>query len=210
MTVRIPGPIPITIHVSFWLVCALIGFLSSHTLIGTAVWIFIILLSVLFHELGHALTALFFKQQPQIELVALGGLTYHNGQKLSVWKQFLIVFNGPLFGFLLFAIATALLSVPSITQTAAGAVLVLIQVVNLFWTIINLLPVLPLDGGQLLRILLEHLWGLKGFKYALIIGIAFGAAASLIAFFLQQFFIVSIRFTEIACSAHSIIVLKCK
>ncbi len=38
------------------------------------------------------------------------------------------------------------------------------QVANLFWTIVNLLPVLPLDGGQLLRIVLEAAFGVKDLR----------------------------------------------
>ena len=36
-----------------------------------------------------------------------------------------------------------------------GSIISLVRVVNLFWTVINLLPVLPLDGGQLLRIVMK-------------------------------------------------------
>src|SRR5689334_3649770 len=104
--IRIPGRIPITIHGTFWILAALIGFLSSYSFFGTFIWVGIILISVLFHEFGHALTALAFKQNPRIELIAFGGVTYHDASKLSFWKQFLITFNGPLFGFLLFVIAS--------------------------------------------------------------------------------------------------------
>ena len=36
--------------------------------------------------------------------------------------------------------------------------------VNLVWTLLNLLPVQPLDGGRLLSIVLEGMFGLKGIK----------------------------------------------
>ena len=64
--IRIPGRIPITIHGAFWILAALIGFLNSHSIVGTLIWMAIILISVLFHELGHALTALAFKQNMHI------------------------------------------------------------------------------------------------------------------------------------------------
>ncbi|MCX6990809.1 MAG: M50 family metallopeptidase [Chlamydiae bacterium] len=165
--IRIPGRIPILIYPTFWLVAALIGFLYSGNVIGTAIWIGIIFVSVLFHELGHAITAFAFGLKPHIELVAMGGITFHEGDKLPFWKRFFIVLDGPLFGFLLFLIATVLLQVPSIATSTMGSVLTLVQVVNLFWTIVNLIPVIPLDGGQLLRVVLEAIFGLKGFRYAL-------------------------------------------
>jgi Zn-dependent protease len=34
------------------------------------------------------------------------------------------------------------------------------------WTVVNLIPVLPLDGGQLLRLTLEKFFGYKGLRYA--------------------------------------------
>lgn len=191
------GKIPLTIHPTFWLFAALIGYLISGSFIGTLIWIGIIFISVLFHEYGHALTAAFFGQSPRIELVALGGLTYHNGQSLAFWKQFFIVFNGPLFGFLLFIAASFLLQIPSLAQGAMGSVLTTFRAVNLFWTVVNLLPVIPLDGGQLIRIVLEAIFGARGFKYALIASMVIATLVSLF-FFLQQSLIVGALFFLLA------------
>ncbi|VHO02123.1 site-2 protease family protein [Candidatus Rhabdochlamydia sp. T3358] len=190
----IPGRIPIIIHPAFWIFAALIGYVNSLSLIGTLVWIAVIFISVLFHEFGHAITAFMFNQKPRIELVALGGLTYHEGKKLKFGKQFLIVFNGPFFGFILFGIATFLLQYPALQQGNLGLILRLLQGVNLFWTICNLLPVFPLDGGQLLRIILEAIWGVKGIKYSLITSIVIALVCSLLFFLMQGFFIGSLLF----------------
>lgn len=194
MMIRIPGRIPITIYGTFWLFSALIGFVNSNSFLGTLIWTVIIFVSVLFHEFGHALTALIFGQHPHIELVALGGLTYHDGERLPFWKQFFIVLNGPLFGFLLFGITTFLLSIPSLAKGSFESVLLLTKSVNLFWTIVNLLPVMPLDGGQLLRVVFEKILGLKGFKYSLFVGIFISIAICLISFLYQQFFIGALFF----------------
>lgn len=194
MRVQYNGRIPVTIHPTFWLFAALIGYLNSQSLIGTLVWVGIIFVSVLFHEYGHALTALLFGQKPRIELVALGGLTYHDGQKLSFWRQFFIVLDGPLFGLLLAVFATILLQIPSLAQGMIGSILQLTRVVNLFWTVVNLLPVMPLDGGQLLRIVLEKIFGLKGFKYAIITSVVVAVAISIFFFITQAFLIGSLFF----------------
>lgn len=190
----ISGRIPIIIHPAFWIFATLIGYINSLTLLGTLVWVVVIFISVLFHEFGHALTAFLFKQKPRIELVALGGLTYHEGRKLQFSKQFLIVFNGPFFGFILFGIATFLLQYPALVQGNLGLTLQLLQGVNLFWTICNLLPIFPLDGGQLLRLILETLWGVKGIKYSLFISIVVALISSLLFFSMQSFFIGSLLF----------------
>ncbi len=190
--IEIPGPIPVAIHPFFWLFAALIGWMSSGTFMGMLIWLGIILISVLVHEFGHALTAVFFRQKARIQLVALGGLTSFDGPKLKFWQQFLITFNGPLFGFFLFLAATALLhlSLPALWMNILKAT----QVANLFWTIVNLLPVLPLDGGQLLRILLEAAFGVRGFKASLLIGAALAALFSFYFFMVQAFLIGSFFF----------------
>lgn len=201
MILQFRGRIPITIYPTFWLFAALIGYLNSMSFVGTLVWVGIILVSVLFHEYGHALTAMLFGQNPRIELVALGGLTYHNGQKLPFWKQFFIVLDGPIFGFILVIIATILLQIPAFAQGMTGSILSLTRLVNLFWTVINLLPVMPLDGGQLLRVVLERIFGLKGFKYAIITSMVIATGISLF-FFLTQSFIVGALFFLLAFQSY--------
>lgn len=183
----IPGRIPISIHPFFWVLAGLIGYLNSQTVIGTLIWMGIIVLSVLFHEYGHALTAAFFRQKAQIQLVALGGLTTFEGPKLKFWQQFIIVLNGPLAGILLFIIATFCLLLP--LTPALQTIIAKIQMVNLFWSIINLLPVLPLDGGQLFRIALEGFFGVKGFKASLLIGMIFAIILSFYFFLIDAFLI---------------------
>src|SRR3990167_10172085 len=134
--------IPVRISPFFWLTAAFIGWIQSQSLLGMLIWIAIIFVSILVHEYGHALTAKVFGQKPRIELIAFGGLTYPEGPKLSHWKEFVVVLNGPIFGFCLFLLATLLLPyVPPPAQPMVAT----FQVVNLFWTIVNLLPVLPLD-----------------------------------------------------------------
>lgn len=192
--IQIRGKIPISIHFFFWITAALIGFLNSGTWMGTLIWIFVILVSVLVHEMGHATTAVFFGLQPRIELVALGGLTYHQGDKLPFWKQFFIVLDGPVFGFLLFIAAWALLKVPALSVGFWGGVLTLFYWVNLIWTFLNLIPVMPLDGGQLLRIVMESFFGAKGFRYSLIIGMIIAGGISLVFFLYQQFLIGALFF----------------
>lgn len=189
--IRIPGPIPIFIRPIFWLFAALIGFLYSQSFAGTIIWVGIIFVSVLFHEFGHALTAKCFGKHPRIELVALGGLTIHDSHDLPYWKQFLITLNGPLFGFLLALIAWGLSKMPTFADVW---VLRDLFVVNCFWTVVNLIPVIPLDGGQLLRIALEKVFGTKGDRYALMTGLVFALGISLFFFAFQSFLIGALFF----------------
>lgn len=185
--IEIPGRIPITIHPFFWIIAAFIGWINSQgSFLWIGIWIGIIFVSVLIHEYGHALTSVCFKQKAKIQLVAMGGVTSFNGPKLKYWQQFLIVFNGPLFGFFLFLGSTFLLKLE--WSPLVVSILKVTQIANLFWTVVNLLPVQPLDGGQLLRIVLEANFGIAGFKASLLIG----AILSLLfafAFFMIQFYL---------------------
>jgi stage IV sporulation protein FB len=183
--IEFPGKIPLSIHPWFWVFACMIGWLSSQSFLGMLIWVMIILVSVIVHEFGHALTAVFFKQKARIQLIAFGGVTSFEGPKLKFWQQFLITLNGPLFGFFLFLFATLLLqlSLPPLLMTILKAT----QIANLFWTVVNLLPVLPLDGGQLLRIALEAAFGVKGFRASLLIGTILAAICSFYFFMLQAF-----------------------
>jgi len=181
--------IPIRISPAFWFFAALIGFiLSSGSLLQTVVWVGIIFVSVLFHEFGHALTARAFGLTPRIELVAMGGLTYHNGDKLPFWKQFLITLNGPVFGFLIVIAAEASLRFLPIPPGYFRTIIDQTGWINFIWTIINLLPVMPLDGGQLLRIVMEKIFHAKGLRYTFLIGAIFSLGCSLLFFLGQNLF----------------------
>lgn len=165
----------------YWIFTAILSFLlAKGNILQLFIWMVIIFVSVVFHEWGHALTAKMFGRQPRIELVAMGGLTYHDGSKLPFWKQFFITLDGPLFGFIL-ALVTWF-SQPLVTSPLFKVILLQTSYVNFFWTIINLVPVLPLDGGQLLRLGLEKWFDFKGLRYTFLVSGIFALVASLTLF----------------------------
>lgn len=96
-----------------------------------------------------------------------GGVTLYDGRGLSRPKQFLIVLNGPLMGALLFFIC-----VWSSGKAVGTGKLVLegMAFINMWWTLFNILPILPLDGGQMMRVILEACFGVKGTGYAFLAG----------------------------------------
>ncbi len=173
--------IPVRINFTFFITAALIGFLSSGSLMGTLIWIAIVFVSIMVHEYGHALTSRAFGQSPRIELVAFGGLTIPSGPKLALWKEFIVVFCGPLFGFFLFVLAQVIFMTGFFTNGLIVYALRVTALVNLFWTAVNLLPVMPLDGGQLLRIILEGMFGVKGVRYAVATGMVLSVVVALFA-----------------------------
>lgn len=199
--ISIPGRIPIHIFPFFWLLIMIIGWLNSASILGTVIWSAVILISILIHEFGHALTALAFGQQAEIHLVGLGGLTKREGPKLDRWKEFLIVFNGPLAGFITFIIAYQWAGFVSEKKTILIYALEVAINVNLFWTLLNLLPVLPLDGGHLLRILLEGIFGLRGLKAAFFISIILASLIGLY-FFLAYHILMGALFLMLAFESY--------
>lgn len=190
----IPGVIPIEIHPLFWLVAGLISVLNAPTLFyALTIWLPIVFFSILIHEYGHALTALAFGQRARIELVAFGGLTYRTGKAPTIWQDFIIILNGPLAGILLacFAYLTLRAVSPSESPTIFYAALVTLNI-NIIWTFFNLLPIHPLDGGHLLRCMLQGAFGLRGVKSALFLSMLFAAGLCGLAFFFRQLLIGSI------------------
>lgn len=198
----IPGTIPIRIHPFFWMLIAILGWVNSETVYGTALWAFVITFSVLIHEFGHALTAKAFGQEAEIDLVGFGGVTRRSGPQIKSWQEFLIVLNGPMAGFLLYFIASFVLSqIHSNSFSTLQYILNIAVYVNLFWTILNLVPVLPLDGGHLLRIILEGVLGVRGTRISLLISMVLAALCSLF-FFLNQSFLVGSLFLMMAFETY--------
>jgi Zn-dependent protease len=166
--ITLPGQIPLRIHPLFWLLVAYISAMSSNFNLPLAsMWAIVVVMSILIHELGHALTAKMFGHQVSIELEGLGGKACHQGPPLQRWQEFLIVLNGPLAGLLLAALCWGVLEVENgELPDALWRMAIIGFKANIFWTLVNLMPVEPLDGGKLLRIILETLFGFKGLKAA--------------------------------------------
>jgi Zn-dependent protease len=146
---------PVTIDTSFAVVVALLGYLSSATVQGTVIWLAVVPFAVLVHELGHAVAARSTGARPSILLAGLGGVTsYVPPRPLSRTRSIVISLAGPGVGL---AIGAALLVYARQVGTGsdlAGDVLTVAVFTTLGWSILNLLPVLPLDGGQTMRELL--------------------------------------------------------
>jgi len=109
-----------------------------------------IALSVLVHGFGHALVAKVFRLHPQILLTGFGGLTGHERAQRDR-DDALIIAAGPFAGLLfgVFALAARLWipMTPALYEMADHLVYI-----NFYWSVINLLPLWPLDGGQLYRL----------------------------------------------------------
>ncbi len=143
--------IPVKIDPSFLFVCALLAYgrLSMPALLVE--WLIVVFVSILVHELGHALVVRWFGLSPQITFYSLGGLTsWREEGEVSPQRRILISLAGPFAGFIFGG--TVFLSnyaLPDLYADRFGArTYIDLLFVNLGWGVFNLLPILPLDGGN--------------------------------------------------------------
>lgn len=173
---------PIRVHFSFFLIALLLG-LSLGSIPLLVLWVLIVFVSVLVHELGHAFAGEFFGRSPQIELYSMGGLTISTRYSLLPYpKEIFISFAGPLAGFILggvvFALNRFLGPFPNFYLNFIIQELIW---VNIGWGIVNLIPIIPLDGGSIMRNLYHWLRSPYDERTPLMISIAFGILAVIAA-----------------------------
>ena len=181
------GKIPVRIVSSFFLMTVLINFgLLESEPQKLAVWAAIVLVSVLLHELGHAATCLAFGLAPSIDLHGMGGTTsWSTSRHLSTARRVAISLAGPGAGFV--AGAAVLLAVRALGPAAvpprglAAFAYESLLYVNVGWGLLNLLPMLPLDGGTAMTHLLNASIHGRGERPALIVSIVVAGASTLLA-----------------------------
>ena len=145
-----------TIELDFSFIILLVFWVLSDLQSGlryALLWIPVILISVLFHELAHAsMIGIFGFGPSRIVLQGIGGVTI-NERRAKPWQDLLISAAGPLSSFLLAAIMWfAFSGIPRLHQDPFFvALLPLLAKINIIWGIFNLLPVMPLDGYAMLR-----------------------------------------------------------
>ena len=143
---------PTRVDASFLLIVGLIGFDGSGS--HLAIWVAVAVVSVLGHELGHALAARSMGATASITLAGLGGLTRSTrAQPLGRGESALLSAAGPLAGILLgLPVLYALRTLDWPSWTNGGFALRSAAFTTLGWSVLNLLPMLPLDGGHLLEL----------------------------------------------------------
>lgn len=150
--------IPVEVQPFFWITLVILGGAleadSAMAILGLGLFVVAGFISILVHELGHALMARKFGAYSAITLQAFGGYAAYSGVRLSRPQSFAVTAAGPAVQILLgLAVWFALLHLPQLNANAAYFLVVLMQI-SLFWAVLNLLPVMPLDGGQMLNAVL--------------------------------------------------------
>ena len=218
MLLQEPGPtrgdlnfslfgIPVRVHPWFWVTAVFLGVnLTDRDLALLLIWVVAVFISILWHELGHAVVIRAFGHQPWITLYVMGGLTSHDPRRNprsaggTTWGQILISFAGPGAGFLLVIALLGILTaagyrdqiffeqffglVPAIGNIGNERLAEFLNYIfftSVLWGVFNLLPIYPLDGGQIVRELFLYFSPRQGIPQSLMLSIV---TSALIAFYM--------------------------
>lgn len=224
---------PVRVHPLFWLMGVILGARSGSGM-QLVIWILVIFVSILAHELGHALMMRRFGQSARIVLYMMGGLAIPES---SAWgdgasrsrspsEQILISFAGPVAGFLVAATVVGLifasggsfqldfsrsLFAPWDFMLPEGAnehwydLVHCLLWVNIFWGIMNLLPVYPLDGGQIAREVLVSQDPYGGMTRSLWLSVIVGGAIAVVGMVMLKSIFMAILFGSLAFSSYQIL-----
>jgi Zn-dependent protease len=167
----------------FWVSAALLGVWYYHDPDFGGVgffflWMGVVFVSLLLHELGHVAAARLFGARGRVILSWLGGRVL-GLEGLGRWRRVAVLLAGPLTNFV---VGGLLWAVPSVVpfpafvlehhwESPVATGLVLLIVVNLSWGALNLLPLWPLDGGRVACEAAEALGGGRATSVALLLSV---------------------------------------
>lgn len=223
--------IPVRVHPLFWLLAVFLGS-SSGDILQILIWMLVVFVSILIHEMGHALAFRNYGVGSHIVLHFAGGLAIPDSAPYGTgWsnvsptprEQIIISLAGPFAGFLLAILVIAgvvfmggtvgvslllgfipipqLASLP-INSTAVRLFIVMMLWVNVFWGLINLLPVFPLDGGQVARNVLIQYDPYDGARKSVWLSTIIGAIIALGAYFLLGSIYMAFLFAMLAFQSY--------
>ena len=225
--------IRVRVHPLFWVIAILLG-TGSTNLLYIAIAIFVIFVSILVHELGHAFAFRRFGQDSYIILHMMGGLTVPESApwgdsyaqvRLTPNQNIFISLAGPIAGFLLvpiviiigillggtpiFSLLLGFIPVPSIILPyelgALDRLFSAFVFINIFWGLVNLLPVFPLDGGNVARYTLIQVDPINGLRNSLWLSVIVGVVIAVAGFVFLQSIYMAFLFGYLAFQSFQVI-----
>jgi hypothetical protein len=195
------GPFPVTLEASFLISALFLSGLDG-TPLQIALWVGVVFVGVLVHELGHALVGLWLGGRPEIVLQGLGGVTFPRLRvQPDTLRQILLSVAGPVFGLLPGAVAWVVMrQLRPEAGTLLAGVLDTFMRTSVAWAILNLMPVLPLDGGHVLQALIGFVRRKPSERLAAMVSAVFAALLGLAAYLLLGNAFVALFFGLMALS----------
>ncbi|MGK7888114.1 MAG: site-2 protease family protein, partial [Leptolyngbyaceae cyanobacterium] len=188
--------IPFFLDPSWFLILLLVTLVygsewSAYDVSGAMEWILglcmalLLFASVLMHELGHSLVA---RSQGitvnSITLFLFGGIASIDRESKTPGQALQVAIAGPLVSFGLFLLLTVVRQVIPLGEPA-NFILERLASINLILAVFNMMPGLPLDGGQVLKALIWKGTGsrIQGIRWAARTGQLFGWGAIALGLF---------------------------
>jgi stage IV sporulation protein FB len=210
------------------------------------IWVLCTLASVMVHELGHAVMGRIFGQPGNVTIAGLGGQAAGGYDKISPWKRLLVIAAGPGAGFLF--VASLVLVDSTAWDWLMGELdwenlklrwfivdkigmmhlrlgrnyytltLFLLAMIGLFMNILNLFPIIPMDGGMIFKEICSMIAGRAGERFAF--AVSFLLAGALTLYFLvvvlvkywvisQPFNMWSLALPELSLVIFGMMAIKC-
>ena len=142
---------PVTVEPWFWLVIVVLGARPGSGIDDLVTWVLAAFVSILIHELGHAFTARGFGLHPSITLHGIGGHTTMPGRPLSHQKNILVSLAGSAAQLVLaVALYFGITALPYFELPLLYLLIGNLITVSFYWALLNLLPILPMDGGHVM------------------------------------------------------------
>ena len=202
--------VPVRVHPYFWIAALLLGFQPGRSSAQLLIWIGSMFVSIVVHEMGHALAIRRYGWQPRVTLYHLGGLASYDASETSDYSynahqdsplaKIVIAAAGPAAGFALAALIVVIAwavnrpidfvtggplgfdwHLDAFSSLKTKTLINDMLFINIFWGLMNLLPVFPLDGGQIAMQLLEARRPHEGIVQALWLSVFTGAAVAVLA-----------------------------
>lgn len=222
--------IPVRVHPLFWVIALLFGS-SSGGIIQWLIWVVAVFVSILVHELGHALAMRQYGLSSSVILYWGGGLTVPESVRwgfgsasvsLRPNQEIFISLAGPFAGFLLAGLIMAgvaaaggevivrmlfgMIPVPTAILPVGGMIPNLLVAtllwVNIFWGLINLMPVYPLDGGNVTRYALLRADPWNGIRKSLWISVVTGTIVAVVGLLLMRSVFIALLFGFLAFQSY--------
>ncbi|MEM0981518.1 MAG: site-2 protease family protein [Cyanobacteria bacterium P01_H01_bin.58] len=182
--------IPLYLDTSWFVIVLLVTFVYGSNPVWQSNWgavswaiglamALLLFASVLLHELGHSLVAQ--SQGIQVNSITLflfGGIAAIEQESKTPGQAFQVAIAGPLVSFGLYLVLTLFLTTVAVPPTVT-VLLANVARINLVLTLFNLIPGLPLDGGQVLKAVVWKATNsrTKGIRWAARTGQTLGWAA---------------------------------